>query len=181
MTTTPTTSEPPRFDPRVTTRPDRRLLKHYLIQSICAGPLFPVVFLGQYCRYISLRYRFDEEGVWMGWGVLFKREINLAYRRIQDINVSRGLIQRWLGLASVSVQTASGNAGAEMTIEGVLDADGLRDFLYSRMRGAKGLDEQDPEQDAADGDELLALLTDIRDGVTALRSRVEALESGDRP
>ena len=95
------------FDHRAVTRPDPVLLKHYLILSLCSGPFFPVVFLAHYCRYITLRYRFDDDGIWMAWGVLFKREINLAYRRVQDINVTRGVIQRWLGLASVAVQTAS--------------------------------------------------------------------------
>ncbi len=42
-----------------------------------------------------------------------------------------------MGLATISLQTASGNAGAEMSIEGVLEAEALRDFLYARMRGAK--------------------------------------------
>ncbi|MCC7390104.1 MAG: PH domain-containing protein [Phycisphaerales bacterium] len=168
---------PAPFDPRSTTRPDEVLLRHYLFQSACSGPLFPIFFIGQYCRYVSLRYRFDDEGVWMAWGVLFKKEINLAYRRIQDINVTRGLIQRWLGLATVSVQTASGNSSAEMRIEGVLDADGLRDFLYTKMRGARGLDEEHAAHHPEAGDELLGLLTDIRDGVAALRERVETLEA----
>lgn len=167
------------FNPAATTRPDRLLLKHYLIQAALAGPFFPFVFPPMYFRYISLRYRFDDEGVWMAWGVLFKKEINLAYRRIQDINVTRGIIQRWLGLATVSVQTASGSSTAEMSIEGVLDADGLRDFLYTKMRGAKGLDDQPEPGDDTPPDELLVLLTDIREGVTALRARVEAIESGE--
>ena len=167
---------PPPFDPQTTERPDPVLLKHYTIQALCALPVFPIIFIANYCRYISLRYRFDDDGVWMAWGVLFKKEINLAYRRIQDINVTRGLIQRWLGLASVSVQTASGSSTPEMTLEGILDADGLRDFLYQKMRGAKGLDE-DQHDDQPAHDDLLTVLTDIRDGVTTLRQRVEALES----
>lgn len=73
----------------------------------------------------------------MSWGVLFKQEVNLTYRRIQDIHLTRNLLQRWMGLAKISLQTASGSSKAEMAIEGVLQADELRDFLYSRMRGAK--------------------------------------------
>ena len=177
--TTPATPLRPgsAFDPRAIERPDPVLLKHYTIRAICAGPAFPIAFLAQYCRYATLRYRFDDEGVWMAWGVLFKREINLAYRRIQDINVTRGLIQRWLGLASVSVQTASGSATPEMTIEGVLDADALRDFLYAKMRGAKGLDEHAGVETSDGPDEVLTLLKEIRDGVGALRRRVETLEA----
>ncbi|VAX39351.1 hypothetical protein MNBD_PLANCTO03-135 [hydrothermal vent metagenome] len=190
MAPDPTNTQPPQhpppaaFDPNATTRPDPLLLKHYLIVSLLTGPFFPFVFLPAYCRYATLRYRFDDEGVWMAWGVLFKREINLAYRRIQDINVTRGLIQRWVGLASVSVQTASGSATPEMTIEGVPDADGLRDFLYAKMRGSKGLDTEPASGETAASDELLGLLTDIRDGIGALRERVETLETargGEQP
>lgn len=168
------------FDPVAVTRPDPVLLRHYIILSLFGGPFFPILFLGYYCRYVSLRYRFDDDGIWMAWGVLFKRETNLAYRRVQDINVTRGLVQRWLGLASVAVQTASASTAPEMKIEGVLDADGLRDFLYAKMRGAKG--DGAASGEASDGrgeDETLALLAEIRDGVSALRQRVTALEERD--
>ena len=43
-----------------------------------------------------------------------------------------------MGLATIAIQTASGNAGPEMSIEGILQADTLRDYLYSKMRGARG-------------------------------------------
>jgi putative membrane protein len=72
------------------------------------------------------------------WGALFRREVTLNYARIQDLHLSSNVIERWLGLAKIQVQTASGGASAEMTVEGLLDVERLRDFLYSRMRGAKG-------------------------------------------
>jgi len=103
----------------------------------------------------------------MAWGVLFRREILLTYRRIQDIHVRRNIVHRWLGLAAVSVQTASGTAGAEMTIEGVLEPEKLRDWLYSKMRGAWGEAEPAPGKPA---DEALALLREIRDELRALRT-----------
>lgn len=165
----------PGFDARSIERPAPVLMTHYTIISVLTGPAFPFVWLAHYFKYTTLRYRFDDEGVWMAWGVLFKREINLAYRRIQDIHVTRGIIQRWLGLASVAVQTASGSATPEMTIEGVLDADGLRDFLYAKMRGARDGGASDGVH-AQETDEVLSLLTDIRDGVVSLRDRVRALE-----
>ena len=105
-------------------------------------------------------------------GILFRREIQLTYRRIQDIHVTRNILQRWMGLANVAIQTASGSAGAEMIIEGVLEADALRDFLYEKMRGARGDDEQtwDVPSDAvgAPDDEALVLLRQIRDEIRAL-------------
>lgn len=71
----------------------------------------------------------------MRWGRLFRREIILNYARIQDIHLRSNLIERWLGLSRILVQTASGSAGAEMTIEGLKEYEEVRDFLYSKMRG----------------------------------------------
>jgi putative membrane protein len=120
-----------------------------------------------WCKYHTLRYRFDDKGVSMSWGVLFRREIYLTYRRIQDIHVTRNLLHRWLGLATISVQTASGSAGAEMNIEGILQAEALRDYLYAQMRGARGEAEPDASRQGSD-DEALQLLRDIRDGMRRL-------------
>ena len=73
----------------------------------------------------------------MGWGILFRREINLTYSRIQDIHLVSNIVERWLGLARIQIQTASGSAKAEMTLAGLLQFERVRDFLYSRMRGAR--------------------------------------------
>ncbi len=84
-----------------------------------------------------MRYKFTDEGISMSWGVLFRREIIVNYARIQDIHLRSNFVERWLGLARVLVQTASGNAGAELTLEGLKEFEAIRDFLYTRMRGVK--------------------------------------------
>jgi uncharacterized protein len=163
-----------RFDPASVTRPDPALLTYYIIVSIFTVFGFPFVFPVLYFKFRTLKYKFDDKGVSMAWGILNHREIYLTYRRIQDIHVTRNLMHRWLGLASVSVQTASGSSGAEMTIEGIRDPEALRDFLYAQMRGAKGegddavtaspaaqSDQAQPE------DEALQLLREIRDELRA--------------
>jgi uncharacterized membrane protein YdbT with pleckstrin-like domain len=159
------------FDPRQITRPDRALMLYYFIVSL---PSILVALLPLFFKYETLRYRFDDEGVSMSWGILFRREIYLTYRRIQDIHLTRNLIQRWLGLATVSVQTASGSSGPGMSIEGVLQADQLRDFLYAKMRGAREHEhggDVATEDSHANQDESLALLRDIRDSLAKLAAR----------
>ncbi|MCC6742346.1 MAG: PH domain-containing protein [Acidobacteria bacterium] len=152
-------------------RPDRRLWTYYLFTSFLAGPGFPVLMLYQYFRYHTMRYRFDDEGISMRWGVLFRREINLTYARIQDIHLSSNILERWLGLARIQVQTASGNAGAEMTIEGVLEFEKLRDYLYSKMRGTTGLEIGDRVKatDDGDADGLASVLRDVAEEIRGLR------------
>jgi putative membrane protein len=118
-------------------RPHRALWKLYLVRAVLSGPAIVVTLPYLFFRYHTLRYRFDAEGIHARWGILFRREINLAYARIQDIHLTSGFIQRWLGLADVQVQTASGSAGPELVIEGFKEFEAIRDFLYIRMRGAR--------------------------------------------
>ena len=159
------------FDPANIQRPAPVLLKYYLLVSIATGPAFPIAFIPLLCKYLTLHYKFEKDGVSMKWGVLFRREINLTYRRIQDIHLTNNIFQRWLGLANVAIQTASGSSAPEMTIEGVLEAEHLRDYLYAEMRGAKGLDHphaatHTPDADQT-SDQVTSLLREIRDALIA--------------
>jgi len=150
------------FNAREIERPDPSLLKYYIIMALLTGPGFIVLFLPMFFKYETLKYRFDDDGMSMSWGILFRREIYLTYRRIQDIHLTRNIIQRWLGLATVSIQTASGSSTPEMSVEGILEADALRDFLYTKMRGAREHHEEGAHPDLPH-DEALVLLREIRD------------------
>ncbi len=163
------------FDPASIKRPDPALWNYYVIVALFTVFGFPIVIWPLLFKYKTLQYRFDDKGVSMSWGILFHREIYLTYRRIQDIHVTRNFIHRWLGLAAVSVQTASGTSGAEMTIEGIRNPEALRDYLYTQMRGARNEIET---SEAGDGvaaqtpaDEALVLLREMRDELRQLRSR----------
>ncbi len=118
-------------------RPSKDLLAYYFLIAAMTLVAFPIVLAVFYFRYRTLRYRFDDEGVSMSWGILFRREIHLTYSRIQDIHLVSNVAERWLGLARIKIQTASGSSKAEMTIEGIEAFESLRDFLYARMRGAR--------------------------------------------
>ena len=120
-----------------TLAPHRSLFTYYVLTSLLAGPVFFVPLVVLYFRYHTMRYVVEEEGITMRWGILFRREVSLTYARIQDIHLTSNFVERWLGLAKVQVQTASGSSSAEMTIEGLPQFEAVRDFLYSRMRGAR--------------------------------------------
>ncbi len=147
-------------------RPDGALWHYYLALSLLAGPFFFVPLIALWFRYRTLRYRFDEEGVSMRWGVLFRREIHLTYARIQDIHLVSNAVERWLGLARIQIQTASGSSKAEMTLEGLREFELVRDYLYRRMRGAV-----DPGDD-----EATPLAAELEAAVSELRAIRELLE-----
>jgi uncharacterized membrane protein YdbT with pleckstrin-like domain len=174
------------FDPSSIKRPDKSLLRYYLLAALVTGPAYPIAILPLIFKYETLKYSFDDTGISMSWGFLFRREVHLTYRRIQDIHLTRNILQRWMGLATVSVQTASGGASPEMSIEGILEAEALRDFLYAQMRGARdgkpanaGASAIDvstadvrSESDSVSSDEALRLLREIRDAIREKKERL---------
>ena len=174
MNTQPTT-----LDTSALERPSPKLLTYYLLMGLATGPGLVIAIPAFIIRYNTLRYRFEDSGLRMQLGLFFRKEVVIAFRRIQDIHVSRNLIQRWLGIASVSVQTASGNAMPEIVLEGITDPDSVRDWLYERMRGAKGYvaatlpatevdDPSLPPKLKANEGEATVLLRGIRDNLAQL-------------
>src|SRR3989442_2025943 len=183
---------------RTLERPHRSLWTYYIISSFFTGPGIVATLPYLFFRYHTLRYRFDAEGIHMKVGILFRREINLTYARIQYSHLRSGIIQRWLGLANLQVQTASGSAGPELVIEGFKEFESIRDFLYTRMRGyqarnlpslgtaALPIDHSAPGPGeaaaapsatvpAAGGNtEVIALLLSIRDELRGARELLEA-------
>lgn len=152
-------------------RPDRSLWTYYLLSLLVFPPLLPILVLPAWFRYHSMRYKFTDEGISMSWGVLFRREVIVNYARIQDIHLRSNFVERWLGLARVLVQTASGNAGAELTLEGLKQFEAVRDFLYSRMRGVR--DHHETPAAAAAGpaaEELAALTATLREVAAEIRA-----------
>jgi uncharacterized membrane protein YdbT with pleckstrin-like domain len=119
-------------------RPVDALMTYYVLKSAAALFGAPILLPVLFFRFHTMRYEFSDEGIRMSWGILFRNEVVLQYAKIQDIHLRSNAVERWLGLARIEVQTASGSSGSEMTLEGMADAEGMRDFLYSRMRGAAG-------------------------------------------
>jgi len=167
-------------------RPHRNLLTYYVLRSLVLGPLFFIPLIPRYFRYYTLRYRFDDEGVSARWGILFRKEIHLTYARIQDIHLRSNFVERWLKLARVEIQTASGSAKAELTVEGQLEYEAVRDFLYSRMRGIK-LSTARPERVAgparSDGTDLDlgATLREVAAELRGIRAAIESRSEAGSP
>ena len=148
-------------------RPRESLMTYYLLKAIASNVAFPFVFPYLYFRYHTMRYRFDGDGIHMMWGVIFRREVLLNYSRIQDIHLRSNLIERWLRLARIEIQTASGSADANMTLEGMEDPEGMRDFLYSRMRGMR------EEKAGVAADPLAGVLHEIAGELREIRALME--------
>ena len=167
------------------TRPHKNLIFMYFLQALAGVFLFPFIFVPLFFKYHTLRYAFDDDGISARWGILFRREIYLTYRRIQDIHVSRNLFERWLGIAKVEIQTASGSSSAELSLEGMSEYEAVRDFLYGRMRGTApgapktGVTGKDGGVSAAGAgqSEVVALLREIKGELEGARKALEGREA----
>src|SRR5262245_59556827 len=151
--------------------PSPQLFKYYVLQAIASTIAFPLTMTLLYFRYHTMRYRFDAEGIHMRWGILLRREVMLNYSRIQDIQLRSNVIERWLGLARIEIQTASGSAGSEMVLEGLLNFVEVRDFLYSRMRGARH--HPAAANQPASSESLAGVLNEVAIELRALRQAIE--------
>jgi putative membrane protein len=166
------------FDPNRMERPAPQLFTYYILGALFSGPFIVFTLPILWFRYQTLRYRFEDEGLRMQVGLIFRKETVTAYRRIQDIHLTSNVIQRWLGIASISIQTASGSAMPEIVIEGVTEPEKLRDWLYERLRGARfghALNAERSQEAGGSGgsqEEVLGLLVEIRDHLAALAQRL---------
>jgi hypothetical protein len=84
------------FDPNQVTVPAPGLFTYYILSSILSGPLLILAPPILWIRYNTLRYEFEESGLRMRVGLLFRNETITAYRRIQDFHVASNVLQRWL-------------------------------------------------------------------------------------
>lgn len=169
--------EKPRQGTAEPRRPHSSLMTYFVISSLVAGPAFPIVLWVRFLRYRTLQYVFDDEGVSMSWGMLFRREVSLTYARLQDIHLTSNVLERWFGLARLQLQTASGSAAAEMTIEGLKDFEEIRDHLYARMRRAHGAPSSKTVEVSENGETAAAL----REAAAELRAlRLEMTGAGEQ-
>ena len=165
-------------------RPDKVLWTYYLLGCLVIPPLFPLLVLPAWFRYHTMRYRFTDEGISMSWGILFRREIIVNYARIQDIHLRSNIVERWLGIARILVQTASGSSSAELTLEGLKQFEAVRDFLYAKTRGVKDASHHHPTTSTTtpataagfnpnDAAELATALREVSGELRAIRQALE--------
>ena len=83
------------FNPASITRAAPVLMRYYFVISLFTLVAFPFVLLAHSFKYRSLRYRFDDDGISMSWGVVFRREINLTLDYRPERTVFQGI---WIRL-----------------------------------------------------------------------------------
>jgi membrane protein YdbS with pleckstrin-like domain len=152
---------------------------NWILGGICA--LFVIIslltraYLPLY--FDTLTYTIEEDLVMGTRGVFFKKRVTVPFRKITNIDISQGPVQRLFGLGTIHVQTA-GAAGAqavvaELRIEGMKNFDALRDEILRLLRAFY----RQPSVDAPSAADVPAAdavsMTAVVDELRAIRTLLE--------
>jgi membrane protein YdbS with pleckstrin-like domain len=108
-----------------------------------------IVFTEVYARMAYNRwfYEFTNDNLKLERGIIWKKYSNIPYERVQNVDITRGVIARLCGFSSVNIQTAGysftgrGMPASEGYIPAVAeqDAEKIRDFLMKKIGKKQGL------------------------------------------
>ncbi len=139
--------------------------------------LVAMLLIGPYFR--SLRYEIQDDEVVVHAGIWTKSVKHVPYRTVTNLTVKRDVIDRWLGLGTLNVQTAgmSGQTGAEEHLVGLEDVQEVYDAVATELRRFRGgmaptQAEVEEETVPAQPDALNELLDEVR----AIRRSLESHE-----
>jgi len=104
---------------------------------ILAILIFIAYWISKY--YDTIVYKLTENEITWRRGVWFKKTGIVPYNRITNIDIAQGPISRKLGIAALKIQTAgySGQAGAEIKIEGIEEFEELRGLIMGFVKGER--------------------------------------------
>lgn len=86
--------------------------------------------------YNTMAYELHDDELRWRRGVWFRTTGIVPYNRITNLDLRQGPVMRWLGISTISVQTAgySGQAVPEIRIEAIEHAEELREILRGYVR-----------------------------------------------
>ncbi|MGH7132751.1 MAG: PH domain-containing protein [Phycisphaerales bacterium] len=140
-----------------------------IVGAILALPVLVLVVLPDVFAYIAIHLRYDttwyvltDRSVRLRRGVMVLKETTITYENVQNVTVHQGPIQRYFGIADLVVQTAGGGGGHPQhgggvghlgRIEGVDNAQHIRDLIMTRARASRsaGLGDDHHDHSAAVG------------------------------
>ena len=81
------------------------------------GVLSVLIFIAL-LAYNNFTYEVTEDGLFIEFGIVHKKTITVPFSQVQNVNIERSLIDRFLGLARISIETAGSAITQPMQVIG---------------------------------------------------------------
>jgi len=137
-----------------------------------------IIYLAIHLRYDTTWYVLSDRSLRIRRGIWIIHETTITFENVQNVSMHQGPLQRWYGIANVSIETAGG--GGQQShgegnpwqtshcglIEGVADAHRIRELIMSRLKQSRSAGLGDEELTPARSgwtSEQIATLREIRD------------------
>ena len=97
-------------------------------------PAILLVAAAEFMRRAETFY-IAENGVTQEFRLLSRRTVFAPYARIQDVNVSQGIVARMLGVGTIKINTAGG-PGVEIVLHGIFNPHSMERLIRERLAKA---------------------------------------------
>jgi len=123
--------------------------------------------------YRSLKYEIQDDEVIVRAGIWEKSVKHVPYRTVTNLTVKRGILDRWLGIGTLNIQTAgmSGTTGAEESLVGLPNVDEIYETVGTEMRRFRG--GMSPTMADTDVPESADVMQEILVEIKAIRESLE--------
>lgn len=133
----------------------------------CLLPLIPAT-------YRNLEYAVTDEAVIMKRGIFWKKRATVPYKKITNIDITQGPLQRKFNIGSLHIQTAGAGgapgAVAEIVMDGIRDLEGLKNTIMANVAGYGSSMHLHPQDAGVDEPDIQ---NRILDELTAIRRILE--------
>lgn len=89
-----------------------------VIFSIMFGVYLLVLYITAWAIYNNFYFSVDENGFQKEYGIIHKNHVSIPYQQIQNVNITRSLTDRVLGLAKISIETAGSSSPHKHNVAG---------------------------------------------------------------
>ena len=156
--------------------------------AIILWPIMMIILVFKWILFVplltlwikNLKYVLEEDRIIIHKGILTKLQKNIPYRAVTDFMLHRSLYDRFLGIASIRIQTAGQTqspTGYEGNMAGLIEWDDLHQSLREKIKTlhpvseSLGVEEKTPIRGDKDVSQLI--LEELRAIRKALEKRTE--------
>jgi len=128
--------------------------------------------------YRSLAYEIQDDEVIVRAGIWTKSVKHVPYRTVTNLTVKRGILDRWLGIGTLNIQTAgmSGTTGVEESLVGLADVQEVYEIVVTELRRFRG--SMAPTAAGVEGEPAVASINTLSAILTEVRAIRRALDTG---